>query len=232
MKSKLKKLNRGVILAVVLLVGLVIYIVADNQMFKSEKPEIEQLVSDYVGEIAEINVAPEEYQVAGKAYTKEDSENRIEDYTNIIDKYWTTVDESDNLLTWYSYKAEVKNAMEYLLSSPDNGYITSCTADVTDCKINKDGPNSAVMTCTVRFIFTGTESCALIGSGGIDYSYSYNDANLDNMRKCSVEQDCKFMLQRTSDGWKIGGNEWYSYLANEMNIEAEENTEEEGSENE
>lgn len=228
MKLRLKKINRGLVLAAVLLIGLVIFIIVDNHNFKSEKPDIERTITDYVSELSALNITPEKYQASGKKYSSEDADKRISEFTEFADKYWITVDENPNSMVWYTYKNEFRGSMERILEDAEGSYITDCSAEVNDCKINKDGPNAALVQCTVRFIFTGTQSCAFIGAGGGDWSYSWSpeEQHSDNMMKCSVEQDCTIMMQRTSDGWKIGGVEWYDMSFSETPAADAENSEE------
>ena len=56
MLNFLRRVNRGVVLAIVLVVGLSAFFVVDNSRFKKEIPEIEELIEEYLQACAEISI--------------------------------------------------------------------------------------------------------------------------------------------------------------------------------
>jgi len=84
------------------------------------------------------------------------------------------------------------------------------------------------MTCTANLYFVGTENCTIICPGGYDDTYSWRDeeAGEPEVVKTSVNQECTFYLERTSDGWKITKCEFYdmdSYITPVEDDESDEN---------
>lgn len=222
MKHRLKKINRGLVLAAVLIVGLIIYIVFDSHNFKSEKPQIEQTVMNFVQALDEQNITPEKYRENGKRYSEEDAKKRTDDFTQFLDKYWISAESNNNGYDWAVYKSDLKGDMKELIDGA-SGYITDFNAEIRDCKISKDGPNAALAECTVKIVFVGTEDCAIIGAGGIDRNYMWQESeNGDKLVKVSLEQSCTFGLERTSDGWKITKNEWYDMNSLKTIVDDEE----------
>ena len=222
MKYRLKKINRGLVLAAVLLVGLVIYIVVDTHNFKSEKPQIEQTVMNFVQALGEQNITPEEYREKGKRYSEEDAKKRTDDFARFLDEYWISAESDGNGYNWAVYKSDLKNDMKEIIDDT-NGYITDFNAEIRDCKISKDGPNAALADCTVKIVFVGLPDFAVIGAGGIDYNYIGQELESDEkLVKVSIEQSCSFGLERTSDGWKITKNEWYDMNSSRTIVDDEE----------
>lgn len=221
MKHWLKKINRGLVLTAVLVVGLIIYIVSDIHNFKSEKPQVEQTINEFVQVLSEQNITPEEYREKGKKYSGEDSKKRIDNFSEFIDKYWVAAD-SEGYNDWAVYKSDIKGAMKELTEDVNSGYVTEFSAEVRNCKISKDGPNAALAECTVKLVFTGSQDCAIIGTDGIDRDYVWNETEpTDQLVKVSIEQYCTFGLERTSEGWKIANNECYSAYASSVIVDSE-----------
>ncbi len=230
MKKFLRKANRGLILGGILVIGLAVYIVTDLNRFKTEKPLIEQTVKEFSAALADYNVTPEKYRELNAQYSTADSEKRIEEFSQFTDKYWISIDDAINeMYGWASLKEDFKNSMTQLLDNKDKGYITEFSAELNDCKVNKDGPNCAVMTCTANLYFVGTENCTIICPGGYDDSYMWYDEEEmgePEVVQTSLSQDCTFYLERTSDGWKITKCEFYdmdSYITAIEDTESEEN---------
>ncbi|MBE6861554.1 MAG: hypothetical protein E7497_01450 [Ruminococcus sp.] len=229
MKKFLRKANRGLILGGILVIGLAVYIVTDLNRFKTEKPLIEQTVKEFSAALSDYNVTPEKYRELNAQYSTADSDKRIEEFSQFTDKYWLSVEDAYNdMYGWASLKEDFRSSMKQLLDNKDKGYITEFSADLTDCKVNKDGPNCAVMTCTANLYFVGTENCTIICPGGYDDTYSWRDeeAGEPEVVKTSVNQECTFYLERTSDGWKITKCEFYdmdSYITPVEDDESDEN---------
>ena len=98
MKRFWKRVNRGLVLAAVILVGLVIFIQIDQYQFKSAKPEIEQMTREYLTRVKEINqLEPNE---------------RMKQTRLLLEEYWR---DSNGLIM-----GEVKSGMEQYLDFIEN----------------------------------------------------------------------------------------------------------------
>ena len=58
MKKFLKHCNRGLLLGLAVLLGLIIYLKIDGMRFEKSKAEIENTVTEYLTEVKEVNLAP------------------------------------------------------------------------------------------------------------------------------------------------------------------------------
>ena len=74
MKKFLRKVNRGLVLGGVLIIGTTIYIIADLKNFEKEKPAVEQRVTEYTQAVAKFNITPDKYREYNISLSKEDSQ--------------------------------------------------------------------------------------------------------------------------------------------------------------
>ncbi len=226
MKKFFRKANRGLILGGLLTAGLTIYIITDLNNFKTEKPLIEETVKEYASALSDFNITPEKYRELNVKYSAEDSEKRIKEFAGFTDKYWLSVDDAVNeMFGWASLKEDFAESMKLVTDDISRGYITEFSVDLSGCKINKDGPGCAVMTCDASIYFEGTENCAIICPGGYDNSYQWTDDESTaepEVVKTSLTQECTFNLERTSDGWKITRCEFYDNECDIVYINEEE----------
>ncbi len=207
MKNFMRKVNRGLVLGGVLIIGVTVYVVADYKRFDSEKPEVEELVREYVGAFAEFNITPEQYRETSIQYSKEDSINRIAEFNEFADKYWIDTENSElDIFSYFVNKDRFSAAMQNLIDFEERGYITEFSIDITDMKIKKDGPDAAVATFTSHYFFKGTEDSAIISPAGFNAHYSFYDPNdpvEPRFMQNSFSEETIINLVRKSDGWKI-----------------------------
>lgn len=210
MKRRLKKINRGLVLAAVLIVGLIIYICIDNHNFKTEKPQIESNISGFVNGLAEFNVTPEKYRELGKTYSADDAEKLRKDFSGYVEEYWVSSDDFNDPYEFIVKKNDMKALINQKLDSP-MGYITEFEAQLRNCKISKDGPNAAIAECEIKVICKGTsESGMLLPTEYFFPGGMYGDSEqTEELYNISADEACTVYLERTSDGWKITGCEGY-----------------------
>lgn len=79
----LRKVNKGLVLTIIVIVALVIYLVGVETKRSAEKPNIEQAVKDYIEIVDKFAVMPEEYQ---KIYTKIKNEDEANEIDEKLDK--------------------------------------------------------------------------------------------------------------------------------------------------
>ncbi len=128
MKKFFKHANRGVILAIVAVLCVAVYVLADNARFKEAKPEIEQAVRQYMEEIKTVNLAAPQERIAR---TQE-----------LLEKYWT---ESQDNGYYFGYtKEDVRNYLayreRYAANDPE---IVDYTEVLKDISISQNGPKGA-----------------------------------------------------------------------------------------
>lgn len=205
MKHRLKKINRGIVLAVILIIALVFYIINDYSNFKSEKGIIKQTITDFAEELYEFNVTPEKYQKLGYKFTDEEKIEYTDRFYELVDKYWCYNDKNTNY--YYCTKSDYRNNIDSLLYHNDRGYITETETSLSNFTISKDGPNAAIVACTLKVVSVGTQDAATIEPTGFSfYNDGYNNENKkidDTLYKTVADYQCSFQLIRKDGKWKI-----------------------------
>lgn len=228
MKHKLKKINRGIVLAVILVIVMTIYIIIDYSNFKKEIPMIKTTVTDYVDELSQFNIAPEKYQSTKCVYSDEDKNSRISEFNVFADKYWTNNDYNDE--PWTTEKKEFKNLFASYIDDLEKGFITECSSDVENIIVKKDGPNSAVVVVKYKINYVGSNRVKIINNddGYGYYDYDEEKVQTDALYKHIDEISSELNLYRTDDGWKVY-NCW-SYIINSNKKKLSDIEKSEGSE--
>ncbi len=225
MKKWYKKVNRGLILGAVLVVGLTAFILVDNYNFRKEEPDIEKTVSDFVSELWKYNITPEKYREKGAVYSDGDKQKMKDEFSEFSNKYWVETDEDYDVIPGFSnVKSGFSGSINNIVNDENSGYVTKFAAAVfEDVTITKEAPKMAKASCTVKLDFTGTPGCTIICPGGYDNSYRWdengNEEDEPELVETTLEQTCYFNLLRTSDGWKITRCEFYDGDFGETAIE-------------
>lgn len=184
MKRLWKRVNRGLVLAAVILVGLVIFIQIDQYQFRSAKPEIEQMTREYLARVKEINqLEPDERR----------KQTRL-----LLSEYW----EDSNGLTM----GESRNSMERYLNSiekEDFGKLEEYADLIDTIEIKKSGPRAASVDVTYEVTLKGDKRVSSYGIYGLEACW-YGSAQGDAERTSdSRVYEITFQLTQGKDGWKI-----------------------------
>ncbi len=157
--SRLKKLNRGIILAIILFLSLIIYIIFDTISFNSSKPDIESFIQNYVLEIEDVSITPTKYQNVSYEPLPTEMQNEIKDKIDAIaDIYWAEPLEENrnswgvNKVDFINLKREIftKERREYL----GLGYVKKCKHNISSkIKMIKTGPNTAGITFSMEVTY-------------------------------------------------------------------------------
>lgn len=136
----MRKVNRGIVLAILLVIGLIIYLIYDNARFASEKIAIQNMLNDYAKAAAEINILPEEEQKPGERPSQSALQKKLDESKAIINKYLTDL---------HSYPARESALREldriFAENAERRAYVTECTFTIGPIeKIKKNGPKHAI----------------------------------------------------------------------------------------
>lgn len=133
MKRFGKRMNRGLLLAALIVVGLVIYTKVDEIQFTSAKPVIEQLVSEYLEEVKHANMSP--------------TGEKLEHADLLLDRYWKSMDNG-----YFRYerttKQDQRQFIERLKEETGGVYteLESYDYAVRGLQVVKNGPGCAKAT--------------------------------------------------------------------------------------
>lgn len=193
MKKFFKHANRGVILAIVAVLCVAVYVLADNARFKEAKPEIEQAVRQYMEEIKTVNLAAPQERIAR---TQE-----------LLEKYWT---ESQDNGYYFGYtKEDVRNYLayreRYAANDPE---IVDYTEVLKDISISQNGPKGAKIRAGYSVSLEMSREDLLYpvyGLSGEDGSFvsSQPSGNGTNVVQ-NFDYTVEITMYQDGEQWKIG----------------------------
>lgn len=218
-----RRMNRGLVLAGLLLIGLMVYLVAENIRFRSEVAVIEQTILDFAAETENLMVLPESAQKPGEPASDDVVEAKIAESEAVLRKYlsnnavsrWSTA--AYDRLSWGQRDCLVENQRT-------RAYITACHYSITEVKnIQKISPSLASADISFKMTVEAIGSASYLMlftteyNGGYygyysDVGYSVNqqipadeempiDTETHNFsRQCSIEG---VYLRKVDGAWKI-----------------------------
>ena len=171
-RNAMRRMNRGIVLAAVLLAGLTGYLIYDNARFDSEKTAIKTMVTEYAGAAGDLNILPAGERVPGSRPSEAAVRKKLEENKAVLNRYLTN---------WIDYSSALDSAarsLEEMFKQNAEGcaYVTDCVYTVKPVKkIKKNGPRHALAEITVQveaktigkpmlFTLSGSQS-----TGGWDY---------------------------------------------------------------
>lgn len=209
-KKRLKKANRGIILGIILIIGVVIFTVIDNANFKKEKPEIETVVENFITELGNKNVLPEKYRNFKGDIPEPEKEAMMSDFSKFIDEYWVFRNQTDGFRS-SELKSSYNDALNIAFES--NEYLSECTMEARNIKVRKAGPNCATAEFELYSLITSTEQSEIVTptyNESLGWYTEYSEENYEpKLSKYRLEGSYTLSLERTSDGWKIYMSDGY-----------------------
>jgi hypothetical protein len=151
MLNKLKRFNRGVVLAIVAAISLTIFIAVDEATFRNEVPQIQARILEFIEEMERIAVMPQQFQSNSEALLEGGREMERQ-FNTVLDNFMIhRTDELANAMGrfWFDDKLALStNARSF---EHNYGYITSATYDVDfrTARVRKTGPGRG----TVEFSY-------------------------------------------------------------------------------
>lgn len=92
MLSLFKKLNRGAVLTVILLLAVVIYLITLAAVQSGEKPEIEKICRDYISLETEYALLPQDYRAGNEIMPEEELQSYLAEMEAAITPYYIVND--------------------------------------------------------------------------------------------------------------------------------------------
>lgn len=197
----LRKVNRGLVLGAVLIVGTAVYVVADMQSFKKDKPAIEEISKNFTEALAKSNIGT--------------SDNNVDQWKKLIDDYFT-----DYKVSEYDVRANKSMLLQQMSqknsyadeSGKFNANIQKSQIFPKNFQVSKYGPNGALVTFDYSFYidFVG-QSERHFDFNGIDYasSFYYGDEDFwsekfkDKLWSYSDNGTAELYFVKKDNTWKI-----------------------------
>lgn len=196
--KKFRRWNRGLILAVILIIGVIIFQAADQARFQRSIPLISGNIQDYLNNTSAVLTNETGKDTSSSAFLQN------------LDQFWS----SDSRTKGYYYYTK-SDFYNYLTQSEDSNLTLPMAFDVeiTSCKIQKNGPGA----CTAKVTYEQTAYLDQYGSFVspfyVGYAYDPNseggDVTPDSVkngeeaiRYTSTEQ-VLLQLYEEDGSWKI-----------------------------
>ncbi|MDD2361592.1 MAG: hypothetical protein PHH84_01340 [Oscillospiraceae bacterium] len=175
----LRRINRGIVLAIVLIIGLSCYLTVDGIAFKDEKEAIKQVLEDYAEDMESFLLLPEQYREIGTSVPDSVIENKIKENNNLISKYFI----NGNTGGWNMKESITQDLERKLKNNQETGNkVKSFDASLKRVKsITKHGASLVTVEAVMSLMSTATTEAELfhIFQGGGKYYYENPDKSED-----------------------------------------------------
>ncbi|WP_124099218.1 hypothetical protein [Ruminococcus sp. Marseille-P6503] len=224
---KLRRLNRGLILGAVLIVGTVSYVVYDTSRFNQSRDEIQNAVESYFDSMAQAN--------------KSGKDSMTDSCRNLINEEWAYDKSMEDF--YYCTKDSLLDSIEASEKEDfSTGYITEFECSPSNFNINKNGPDGAVVTLELDAYIEFYGSPYALAPDGFSQLDNNNYENTDEGYMCNPDDSIKYrssqnysevsVCLKKSDGeWKITAVDYYSWSGDTEIIEGADSGSEEGESN-
>ncbi len=224
MKHFWKKVNRGLLLGGVLLLGLVIMIVLRQVRFEKEVPEIKETAENFARELAQLNLTPERVSVGGKlsqeqldkklqelnawgtAYWHHEKNNRQEDVLPFTDleEAFTTYWNRERIFLLESIDLSVgEHDIEVTQSGPDYAKVTLLSDTVSARVWAYEESGFAIYMGNIRNNYIDTE--VILPGDKVEIDPGIGDS--DTEEKVLTAYDCFYMVSMSIELKRVDG-EW------------------------
>ncbi|MCR4616061.1 MAG: hypothetical protein K5756_07945 [Clostridiales bacterium] len=93
MSNRIKKLNKGLILTVLAVIGVVIYIISISAVRNQYKKEISKIAEDYVSTVQTYSMLPTEYRSGSRKMSDTEFDSYLEEMKTEVGKFCTDNEE-------------------------------------------------------------------------------------------------------------------------------------------
>lgn len=202
MKRWYKKVNRGLVLAMILIVGLVSYITVGTIQFNQQKESAKELIENYMEAVMKF------------AVDKRASNIQAE---QLMSTYW---EEKEMRLQDGGMDKEVFQMQMDQFLEEKNENLEQLSGIMTDYQINKYGTNGALCKIEYNYDFTLSGETVVILPTGIEVIskevWTEYGLETDQKAKRNEQLSANVYLTLTDDGWKIVRITIDRYMVNNM----------------
>lgn len=211
---KIRRINRGIVLACVLAVGTASYVIYDQNQFSKGKESIRSTVVSYLEDTAEAQLI-------------KDQQSALDAYGDVLDKYWVRDNGWFNEFDAVYDKKQITENWDTILSTYDPiGYTEKCEVKIGNIEVSKYGNSGAVASVEygVYSEYYGMPFDFCGGDVSIETTENYYEdfeaKDIENIKsKCYKDYfSAEFYLEKVDDNWRIVGlsNFGYNYEVQEI----------------
>lgn len=202
MKRWYKKVNRGLVLAMILIVGLVSYITVGTIQFNQQKESAKELIENYMEAVMKF------------AVDKRASNIQAE---QLMGTYW---EKKEMRLQDGGIDKEVFQMQMNQFLEEKNENLEQLSGIMTDYQISKYGTNGALCKIEYNYDFTLSGETVVILPTGIEVIskevWTEYGLETDQKAKRNEQLSANVYLTLTDDGWKIVRITIDRYMVNNM----------------
>lgn len=202
MKRWYKKVNRGLVLAMILIVGLVSYITVGTIQFNQQKESAKELIENYMEAVMKF------------AVDKRASNIQAE---QLMGTYW---EKKEMRLQDGGMDKEVFQMQMNQFLEEKNENLEQLSGIMTDYQISKYGTNGALCKIEYNYDFTLSGETVVILPTGIEVIskevWTEYGLETDQKAKRNEQLSANVYLTLTDDGWKIVRITIDRYMVNNM----------------
>lgn len=192
MAKPVKKINRGLILTLLVVLGVVIYIISITAVRSQYKKEISKIAGDYVSTVQTYSMLPTKYRSGAEKMPEKEFDSFLAEMKAKIGGYCTDNEEALNTIL---------SGMEANLLSLKEGQCIVTEYEKAIKKLSYEFIGDKVtVTLTCRNKYRGSENLQ-----GSDEAAAVSSAELKNVTQ---ESSDTIIFQKIDGGWKIV----YAYL--------------------
>ncbi len=208
-----RKINRGLLLGAVLLLGLAVFVIVGEVRFRQQVPDIRKTVQAYVNSLPELNTLPADGKV-GEVLTPAQKEEQNRKLETFLETYWANGEGSGGLTFSYS-AADFRAYAQKLRSAPIRATFRDFSVLVPEQSITVKAAGAGYATVSVavgdfNVLCTGDAYALLCGlcDGGTSAwedtepgGGSPEESNPE--RRVSYRMMLNFEMKRVGGEWKI-----------------------------
>lgn len=238
MKKRWKKINRGLLLGAVLLVGLVGFIVFKEVQFRQELPKIRESAEAYVQDLLALNVSLEGEEL-GKDLTDEQRAQKQAALEKLISERMTTGDNSTGNGYDVFSASELRANYEEMLEGAPATLFRNLEFDIPENRIEVTAEGNDYAYVSIYLQNISVEACGMIDQmfGGESTKYYYDVEIYDKeiaegeefenyidktWYTCTFGGNAMLQMQRVDGEWKVTGVYCYTWSQSVREINEKE----------
>lgn len=216
----IRRINRGIALGCVLVVGTVSYIVYDHKQFSKGQDDIKNTIEQYLNDISNVQVI-------------KDQQKSLDAYKDIVDKYWISDNEWFNEDDYVNEKGDLMDGWDTIIKDwKPTGHFEKYEIKVKDISLSKYGNNGAyaVVAYDVYSEFYGSPldfsgSHITTANGAYDENGEaiINDST-DKYKNIKNYLSTEFYLEKVDGSWRIVGSIGWAYTDNVQKLTSEDDS--------
>jgi hypothetical protein len=227
MWNKIKRSNRGLILAVIAVISLIIFIAYDEITFKANVPELRELTQSYFTQLASASIMDEQYiNKKDNSLTDEGIKKLKSNYKDVVEEFFVHSQNQDSMgmSQWMNNKSHILG--QDWAFDENRGHVTKYDFDISRINVTKEGPGLALLEIeySMTVVAKGGPVTVLTPTRSEIFNINYSINSFGKMGNEDNNYDLEVQYNMVMRDWnkmqieakKVGG-QWRFYGINGWN---------------